>query len=430
MKFITPSSKELANLREDPLLVEQELDVVPAVAEAVEKATGMRAGRAHWRSDHDYLYALELADLGKGRPSMATVYGLWDRYEPRPLEHEIETDLIDFLQWFAGVTKEIAVENVTKLIEFARQRGRCRITWPDGAVLRTPEERFAELAHFDYTPRYAQIEGLRMAYVEKGQGDPILMLHGEPTWGYLYRKMIPPLADIGRVIVPDQVGFGRSDKPVDMNAYSYKSFVRWMRKFILELDLSRITLVCQDWGGLVGLRVLSQIPERFSRLVAMSTGIPYGRGVGDNKGFLKWRRYVQRQDYLDVPTIMQSYVDRCVLSDDEAAAYRAPFPSAEYQTGAFTWPRLVPVRLDHPGNFDNYAAIRVLRTLDIPVFLLWGERDVFKADEAALRNIFNNCAPPCPIAAAGHFLQETSGEVVADHIRKWILATPGYDKLF
>ncbi|RJQ79806.1 MAG: alpha/beta fold hydrolase [Desulfobacteraceae bacterium] len=424
MNFITPSSDELVNLREDPLLVEQELDVVPAVADAVEKTTGLRAGRVYWRSDHDYLYALELADLGKNRPSMATVYGFWDRYEPRPMEHEIEADLIDFLLWFASITDDIPVGNVVKLIEFARQRGRCQTTWPQGAVLRTPEERFAKLPGYDFPPRYVDIEGLRMAYVEKGQGDPILMLHGEPTWGYLYRKMIPPLANTGKIIVPDQIGFGRSDKPVDINAYSYKSFVRWMRKFILELDLSRITLVCQDWGGLVGLRVLSQISGRFIRLVVMSTGIPYGRGVGDNEEFLQWRRYAQRQDYLDVPTAMQSHLDQCVLNEDEAAAYRAPFPLAAYQTGAFTWPRLVPIRLDHPGNYDNYAAVKVLRTLNIPVFLPWGERDAFKTGEATLRQIFKNCAPPCPIAGAGHFMQESSGEEVADRIRKWILATP------
>lgn len=424
MKFIIPSSDELVNLREDPLLWEQELDVVPRVAEAVERATGLRAGRVYWRSDHDYLYALELADLGKGRPSMATLYGLWDRYEPRPLEHEIEADIIDFLLWFSGTTEEISVENVTKLIEFARQRGRCRTTWPEGSVLRTPEERFAHLPGFNYEPKYVEVEGLRMAYVEKGLGDPILMLHGEPTWGYLYRKMIEPLAQVGRVIVPDQIGFGRSDKPVDIFAYSYKSFARWMRKFILELDLSRITLVCQDWGGLIGLRVLSQIPERFIRLVTSSTGIPYGRGVGGNKGFLQWRRYAQRQDYLDAPAIMQSYSDQCVLTEEEAAAYRAPFPSAEYQTAAFTWPRLVPIRLNHPGNYDNYAAVQVLKTLNIPVFLPWGDRDVFKADEAALRKIFKNCAPSLSIPNAGHFIQE-AGDAVAEPIRRWILATPG-----
>lgn len=424
MKWITPAIDELKNLREDPLLWEQELDVMPEVAEAVEKASGMRAGRVYWRSNHDYLYALELGDLGKGYPSMATVFGFWDRFEPRPMEHEIEADLIDFLMWFASTTEKIPADDIQKLIGFARQRDRCQVTWPDGAVLRTPEERFSTLPGFEHRPQYADIEDLRMAYVEKGQGDPILMLHGQPTWGYLYRKMIEPLAKAGRVVVPDQIGFGRSDKPVDRAAYSYKSFARWMRKFILELDLSRITLVCQDWGGLIGLRVLSQIPDRFARVVAMSTGLPYGRGVGDNKGFLEWRRYVQRQDYLDVPTVMQSYSDRCVLTDGEAAAYRAPFPSAAYQTGASTWPCLVPIRLDHPGNYDNYRAVKKLRTLEIPVFLPWGERDVFKTDEAALRRIFKNCAPPCAIPDAGHFLQETAGDVVAEHIRNWMATTP------
>ncbi|MCK9274505.1 MAG: haloalkane dehalogenase [Syntrophales bacterium] len=424
MKFINPAAEELAVLRDDPLLSEQEFDDMPEVAAAVEKAAGMRAGRVYWRSDHDYLYGLELADLGKGRPSMATVYGFRDRYEPRPPEHEIEADLIDFLLWLAEIAEGIEGENIKKLIGLAKKYGRCNTGWPEGSVLRTPEDRFLNLPGFDYEPHYMEIEGLRMAYVEKGAGDPILMLHGEPTWGYLYRKMIPPLAEIGRVIVPDQIGFGRSDKPVEINAYSYKSFARWMRKFILALDLSRITLVCQDWGGLIGLRVLSQIPERFGRLVAMSTGIPYGKGAGSNEGFLRWRHYAQRQNYMDVPEVMQSYSDRCALSEGEQAAYRAPFPSAEYQAGAFTWPRLVPIRINHPGNYDNYAAVKVLKTLDIPVFLPWGDRDPLKEGEGALRNIFKHCAPPQPIADTGHYIQESSGEEVADHIRKWIMKTP------
>lgn len=245
MQFITPDSEELTYLRPDPLLVEQELDVRPDVAEAIERATGLRAGRVYWRSEHDHLYALELGDLGHGRPSTATVYGHWERYEPRPPEHEIDADLLAFSLWVAEVSGSINPSDVSRMVQFAR----IRTSWPEGSVLRTPADRFSELPGYPYEPRYVDVEGLRMAYVEHGAGDPILCLHGEPTWGYLYRRMIPALAGSGRVIVPDLIGFGRSDKPMADNSYSYRSHARWLRRFVEALDLQRITLVCQDWGG-------------------------------------------------------------------------------------------------------------------------------------------------------------------------------------
>ena len=419
MKFITPTAEELSYLRADPLLWEQELDVRPEVAEDIEKATGIRAGRVYWRSRHDHLYCLELADLGRGRPSLAIVYGFWDRYEPRPPEHEIDADLLDFALWVGEVSRSIDPADVERVAQYARaQTGRVQVTWPEGSVLRTPDERFSNLPGFPYEPRYVEVEGLRMAYVEQGSGDPILMLHGEPTWGYLYRHMIPPLSQAGRVIVPDLIGFGRSDKPVADNAYSYKAYVRWVRKFIEELDLQGITLVGQDWGGLIGLRVLSQIPERFRRLVAMNTGIPDGRAF--SKAFMNWRRFSQRQSELDVPAMLKQAVRR-PLSDAEAAAYGAPFPSREYQTAALLFPRLVPIRPDHPGAYDNRVAIEILRTLDLPVLLPWADGDpVTREGEQALRRIFRNCAPPLPIAGAGHFIQEDAGEEVAAHILRWM----------
>ena len=261
-----------------------------------------------------------------------------------------------------------------------------------------------------------------MAYVEHGSGDPILMLHGEPTWGYLYRHMIPPLSKSGRVIVPDLIGFGRSDKPVADNAYSYRAYVRWMRQFIRELDLQRIALVCQDWGGLIGLRIVSQMPERFSRLVPMNTGIPEGSNPG--KAFMNWRRFSQQQSEMNVPALLKQAVQR-TLTDAEAAAYGAPFPSRDYQTAALLFPRLVPVRPDHPGAYENRVAIEILRTLDLPVLLPWSGGDpVTRGGELGLRAIFRNCAPPLPIAGAGHFIQEDAGEEVARHILKWMASTP------
>ncbi|HLJ47535.1 MAG TPA: haloalkane dehalogenase [Bryobacteraceae bacterium] len=415
MNFIVPASEELSYLRSDPLIWEQELDVRPEVAASIEAATGMRAGRVYWRSAHDHLYALELADLGRGRPSMATVYGFWDRYEPRPPEHEIDADLLSVCLWVAEVGEGLNPADVAKVAQFAK----IPVSWPEGSVLRTPEERFANLPGFPYEPKYVEVEGLRVAYVEQGAGDPILMLHGEPTWGYLYRHMIPPLAEAGRVIVPDLIGFGRSDKPVKPHVYSYKAHVRWMREFLKALHLERITLVCQDWGGLIGLRVLSQMPERFARLVAMNTGISDGRMRGE--AFLNWRRFSQRVEMLDLPKLMANTLRKRSLTTEEAAAYQAPFPSREYQTGALVFPRLVPIRRDAPGAYDNRVAIERLRTLDLPVLLPWGVEDPITAPaEARLRSIFRNSAPPLPIAGAGHFVQEDAGEEIAQHIVRWL----------
>lgn len=416
MKFITPTDEELSGLRPDPLLWEQELDARPEVAEAIEQATGTRSGSVYWRSMHDHLYSLELMDAGQGRPSMARVFGYWDRYEPRPMEHEIDADLMEFLIWVAQTSPGIDSADVLKVAQFAG----VNISWPEGAVLRTPEDRFADLPGFDYEPHYTEVEGLRMAYVEHGEGDPILMLHGEPTWGYLYRKMIEPLSSTGRVVVPDLIGFGRSDKPVATNAYSYKSHVRWVRRFIESLDLKNITLVCQDWGGMLGLRALAQMPERFSRLVATNTGIADGRGA--TQAFKRWRRFSQRVEMLDVPLLMRNTLKRKTITESELQAYAAPFPAKEYQAAALAFPRLVPTRLDHAGAYDNRCAIEKLRALDLPVFLPWADGDPITAPaEKFLRSVFKNCAPPVTIKDAGHFIQEDAGEELARAILEWMV---------
>jgi haloalkane dehalogenase len=416
MKFIVPDAEELSYLRADPLLWEQELDVRPEVAEALERAAGKRAGRVYWRSEYDHLYALELADFGAGRPSMARVFGHWDRWEPRPPEHEIDLDLLAFSEWVAEVGG-FGPEYVRKVAHHAG----IKPSWPEGSVLRTADERFADLPGYPYAPKYTEIEGLRMAYVEAGSGDPILMVHGEPTWGYLYRKMIPPLAGVGRAIVPDLIGFGRSDKPRPANAYSYRGHARWLRKFILSLNLERITLVCQDWGALLGLRLAGQMPERFARVVAMNAGLPHGDVR--TEAFLKWRRFSQRVLYLDVAKLMRNTARRAQLSDAEAAAYQAPFPSVEYQAAALAFPRLVPAHADDPGVYENRRAIARLRQLDLPVFMAWGEEDpIMKPAEAGLRGIFRNAAPTFWISGAGHFVQEDAGEEIAIKVREWIRA--------
>ncbi|MEA2624006.1 MAG: haloalkane dehalogenase [Candidatus Binatota bacterium] len=415
MIFFEPPADELSLLRADPLLWEQELDVRPEVAEAIEKATGKRAGRVWWRSGNDHLYALELADLGRGRPSMAIVHGFWERWEPRPPEHEIDADLLDLSLWVAEVSDGIDPADVHRVAKHAG----LRTTWPADLVLRTPDERFRDLPDFAWEPRFIDVEGLRMAYVEDGAGDPILMLHGEPTWGFLYRFMIPPLAQVGRVVVPDLIGFGRSDKPRVANAYTYRSHARWLRRFVEALDLRQVTLLCQDWGGLLGLRLLSQVPERFARVVAMNTGFPTGGDPG--AAFRVWRRYALGQSALDVPALMKATVKRPSFTDHEAAAYGAPFPSPEYQTGALAFPRLVPIRPADLAAYENRRAAAVLRTLDAPVLLPWADADpITGAWEPGLRSLFRNVAPPLPVRGAGHFLQEDAGEEIAGAIRKWL----------
>jgi haloalkane dehalogenase len=419
MKFIQPSQNELNNLRPDPLLFEQELDDRPEVACALEKATGTRSGRIYWRSEHEYLYALELGDLGKGRPSTAAVFGFWDRYEPRPPEHQIDADLMEFLLWFAGISGSINPDDVSLTAEFARKQiGRCLINWPPGSVLRTPEERFLDLPGFPYKPNYIEIEGLKMAYYEEGSGDPILCLHGEPTWSYLYRRMMPILGRAGRVIAPDLIGFGRSDKPVAENAYSFKSHVRWMKKFLAELDLKNITIVGQDWGGMIGMRMLAEAPERFRRVVMMNTGIAMGMPFGD--AFLAWRRFSQDQVFMDVPALMKLAIQR-KLSEAEYAAYGAPFPAKEYGRGGLVFPRLVPIRPDHPGAYDNLQAVKRLKEMDIPTLLFWGDKDeITKQGVFSLRSVFKQANEPIVIKDAGHFIQEDKGEEIARQIVSWI----------
>ena len=288
-----------------------------------------------------------------------------------------------------------------------------------------PMSRFTgNLPGFPYEPKYVEMEGLRMAYVEHGSGAPILMLHGEPTWGYLYRHMIPPLAAIGRIIAPDLIGFGRSDKPVAANAYSYKSHTRWLRKFIEALDLKKITMVCQDWGGLLGLRILAEQPERFARLVAMNTGIP--AGDPGSEAFHKWRRFSQGIESLDVPRLMRNTIKKRQLSDAEAAAYGAPFPSKEYQTAALAFPRMVPIRPDDPGAYENRVAVERLKTLDPCRCCSPGAKRMRSphAGRAFFAIVVSQCSAAALYRGASHFIQEDAGEEIATYIVEWIARNP------
>jgi haloalkane dehalogenase len=215
------------------------------------------------------------------------------------------------------------------------------------------------------------------------------------------------------------IGFGRSDKPLASNAYSIRSHVRWLRAFIRALDLSRITMIGHDWGGGLGMRVLAEMPERFVRLVAMNTGISPGGLLGD--AFRQWRRFSQRVNFMDVARVISRTLKSRRLNEAEATAYNAPFPGPEYQMAALTFPRLVPSRPDSPGAYDNRVAIEKLKTLTLPVLLLWGADDAVTAPaEPVLRAIFRNVAPPLAIENAGHFIQEDAGAEVAERILEWL----------
>ena len=299
-------------------------------------------------------------------------------------------------------------------------------------LLRTPEDRFADLPDFGYQPRYADVpdtEGgtLRMAYVQAGPDDgPVaLLLHGEPSWSVLYRKVIPVLVDAGmRVIAPDLVGFGRSDKPADVADHSYARHVEWVRALAFDaLDLRGVTLVGQDWGGLIGLRLLAEHQDRFSAVVAANTGLPTG-DVNMPDAWWKFRRAVDNAETLDIARFVQGGC-RKKLPKNVLAAYDAPFPADEYTAGPRAMPTLVPTRPDDPASDANRAAWRVLRGSDVPFLVAFSDKDPITA---AMAPVLRAAIPGAAgrkhptITGAGHFLQEDAGaelgEVVAAFVRK------------
>jgi haloalkane dehalogenase len=292
-------------------------------------------------------------------------------------------------------------------------------------ILRTPEERFADLPGFGYEPRYAQVP-LRMAYVEAGPagGPPVLLLHGEPSWSFLYRTVMAVLAEAGcRAIAPDLIGFGRSDKPAEVADHSYARHVEWTRALAFDaLDLRGLTLVGQDWGGLIGLRLVAEHPERFARVVAANTGLP----TGDQpmpEVWLRFRDAVLRAPSLDVPRFVQSGC-KTTLSAEVLAAYDAPFPDESFKAAVRAMPGLVPTRPDDPAAPANRAAWHQLSTWDRPFLVAFSDGDPITGPMAP---VFKRAVPGAAgldhptITGAGHFLQEDAGErlgqVVADFVR-------------
>jgi haloalkane dehalogenase len=288
-------------------------------------------------------------------------------------------------------------------------------------VFRTPDERFEGLPGFPFEPNYTDVDGLRIHYVDEGAGDPVVCFHGEPTWAYLYRKMIPPLVEGGhRVVCADYAGFGRSDKPTDFGWYSYDRHLETMSAALATLDLSGATVVVQDWGGPIGLRWAVENSDRVDRLVVMNTGIRGGDRV--SKGFLAWRDFAERNPDLPVGFVIQS-ATTTDLPDDVVAAYEAPFPNAESKAGAATFPLLVPTDPDAPGAAEMRELIEALRTWEKPTLIAFSDSDpVFPYPKAGeqFETIIPGAGEQVRIEGASHFLQEDRGEQIAEHMLRFL----------
>ncbi len=284
-------------------------------------------------------------------------------------------------------------------------------------ALRTPDERFRNLPDYPFAAHYADVDGLRMHYVHEGpaNGDAVLLLHGEPSWSYLYRFMIPPLADAGfRVIAPDLIGFGKSDKPARRDDYSYAGHVAWMTSFIRTLDLSDINLFCQDWGSLIGLRVAAENSGRFARIALANGGLP----TGDEpmpKAFQNWQRFARFSPWFPIGKIIQK-ASRRTLSDAEVAAYDAPFPSDRYKAATRAFPLLVPTTPDDPASEANRSAWRAFEQWDRPFLTLFSDKDpITRGGERLWQSRVPGAANQAHavMRGGGHFLQEDCGAELA-----------------
>jgi len=297
-------------------------------------------------------------------------------------------------------------------------------------ILRTPDDRFANLPEFPFAANYLEVPAdgdstLRVHYLDEGDGPVVLLIHGEPSWAYLYRKMIPVLNDAGlRCVVPDLVGFGRSDKPASRTDYTYARHVEWMSDVVTQLDLTDATLFGQDWGGLAGLRVVAAMPERFARVVVGNTGLPTGDGRM-SEAFLNWQKFSQETPSFPIGPIING---GCTseLSDEVIAAYDAPFPDESYKEGARQFPVLVPTKPDDPASEANREAWKVFEGWTKPFLTAFSDSDpITRGGEG----VFQRRVPGAKdqdhvtIEGAGHFLQEDAGERLAEVIAKFVATT-------
>lgn len=298
-------------------------------------------------------------------------------------------------------------------------------------VLRTPDERFSWLPGFGHEPRYAEVPSgdggvLRMSYVEAGppDADPVVLFHGEPTWSFLYRQVIDVLVISGlRAIAVDLVGFGRSDKPARVEDHSYERQVSWTWSLLDVLGLDRITVVGQDWGGLIGLRLVAEHPERFARVVAANTGLPTG-DLPMPAEWVKFRDAVLRAPVLEVPRFVQSGC-RTTLPPEVLAAYDAPFPDETYKAAVRAMPGLVPTSPDDLAAPANRAAWQTLTGLDLPFLVAFSDSDPVTGPMAPIlrKAMPGAAAVQHPVLSGGHFLQEDAGAQLGAEIAKFILST-------
>jgi len=295
-------------------------------------------------------------------------------------------------------------------------------------ILRTPEAHFADLPDFPWTPRYVRIAELRVACIDEGPRDApvVLLMHGEPAWSFLYRKMIPVLLAAGlRVVAPDLVGFGRSDKPARRRDYSYLNHVTWMRAWLEEMDLRNITLFCQDWGSLIGLRLAAEMPKRFDRIVLANGGLPTGLEPVP-RAFRIWRAFARFSPWFPIGRIVKA---GCVhgLTPREVAAYDAPFPSRRYRVAARLFPGFVPTSPDDPERANNERAWAVFERWDKPFLTLFSNRDPITRGGYKVwqKRVPGAQGQPHAITRnAGHFLQEDRGPEVAAAIVVFMESTP------
>lgn len=296
-------------------------------------------------------------------------------------------------------------------------------------VLETPAERFEDLADFPYPAQQVEVDGLEMAYVDVGgpadSEETFLCLHGEPTWSYLYRHMIPTLSEVGRVLAPDLIGFGRSAKPERLEDHTFALHAETTQRMLEKLDLEEVTLVCQDWGGILGLLAAAEQPDRFARLVPMNTGLPDATWEMPEV-WHRFKAFVERNEDVPVRFLIQEGT-ATELSEAELAAYEAPFPEPRYKAGARAMPLLVPIEETMDGHDEMQRAQKALASWEKPAFVLFAEDDpITRPARDPMRRLLPTAQdePDIWIQGAAHFLQEDKGEEIAEHIVDFVQRRP------
>lgn len=286
-------------------------------------------------------------------------------------------------------------------------------------IIRTPETRFENLEDYNFQSHYIDVEkGMRLHYLDEGNKNrtTVLLLHGEPSWSYLYRKMIPFLSDKFRVIAPDLIGFGKSDKLVSKQDYSYQNHIDWISTFIAKLNLKNVILFCQDWGGLIGLRLITKMDDRFDMVIASNTTLPTGQ-IPMPESFMKWREYSQHSSGFNIGKVIDMGTVQ-PLSESVYEAYNAPFPSEDYKAGARIFPTLVPIEKNDPESIKNIEAWDKLKSWNKPFLTIFGDNDnIMIGAEKTLQKVIPGAkGQNHKILNAGHFIQEEKGEQLAELI--------------